>query len=121
MHDEPDYTERPAAEVSGVATHLQTSVGHEYQQMMAYLMKSFMENHGRRMGLDMEERSIDEMRHMGWIAKQMGAMGLQPKFPAVDAGAGAVSGHARLGRRVPAHAGTDDRSDLGAGAVSREL
>lgn len=94
-HGEPDEVDRPAAEVGGVAAHLQNSVGQEYQQMMAYLMKSFVEDHGRRMGLDMEERSIDEMRHMGWIAKQMGVMGLQPQFPPVDAEAAIAPGEQR--------------------------
>ena len=28
----------------------------------------------------MEERSIDEMRHMGWIGKMMGQSGLEPRF-----------------------------------------
>lgn len=83
-HGEPHSIERPDDEVHHIANTLQASVGIEYQQMMAYLMRSFMEDHGRQMGLDMEERSIDEMRHMGWIGKRMGQMGLQAQFPQVD-------------------------------------
>lgn len=83
-HGEPQTVDRPAAEVQHVAKTLQASVGIEYQQMMGYLLRSFMDGHTQQMGLDMEERSIDEMRHMGWIGKRMGQLGLQPQFPPVD-------------------------------------
>ena len=83
-HGEPQSIGRASAEVRHIAQTLQATVGIEYQQMMVYLMRSFMEEHGRQMGLDMEERSIDEMRHMGWIGKSMGQMGLQAQFPHVD-------------------------------------
>ncbi|MCL5116706.1 MAG: rubrerythrin [Firmicutes bacterium] len=85
-HGEPGQVERPEKEVSRVAAQLQDTIRIEYQQMLAYLMRSFIETHSREMGLDMEERSIDEMRHMGWMGKRMGQWGLQPKFPAVDIG-----------------------------------
>ncbi len=83
-HGEPQSIKRPDAEVQHIARTLQATVGIEYQQMLAYLMRSFMEDHGRQMGLDMEERSIDEMRHMGWLGKSMGNMGLQAQFPQVE-------------------------------------
>ncbi|NMP22095.1 ferritin-like domain-containing protein [Sulfobacillus harzensis] len=83
-HGEPEQVERPEKVVSRVATQLQQTIRLEYQQMLAYLMRSFMETHAREMGMDMEERSIDEMRHMGWIGKRMGMWGIQPKFPEVD-------------------------------------
>ncbi len=83
-HGEPQTIARPDVEVQHVARTLQATVGIEYQQMMVYLMRMFMEDHTRQMGLDMEERSIDEMRHMGWIGKSMGKMGLQAQFPHVE-------------------------------------
>ena len=73
-------TENP--EVSVIASRLQNIVTLEYQQMLGYLLQSFLDNHSQRIGLDMEERSIDEMRHMGWIGKLMGHFGLEPLFPA---------------------------------------
>lgn len=84
-HGEPNGVGRPTPEVSHIATQLQGTIRIEYQQMMAYLLRSFMEDHQKEMGLDMEERSIDEMRHMGWMGKRMGSFGLQPQFPVVDA------------------------------------
>ncbi len=81
---EPAMVERPQKEITRVASELQDTIRIEYQQMLAYLMRSFVETHTREMGLDMEERSIDEMKHMGWMGKHMGQWGLQPTFPAVD-------------------------------------
>lgn len=80
-HGEPSEMTRPVRQVAGVADQLGRALAVEYQQTMAYLLESFVEDHGRRMGLDFEERSVDEMRHMGWMGKQLGAMGLDPQFP----------------------------------------
>lgn len=85
-HGEPQTLKRPDTEVQKVAGTLQKTIGLEYQQMMTYLLQSFMEDHRRQMGLDMEERAVDEMRHMGWIGRRMGQMDLQAQFPKVDAG-----------------------------------
>ena len=84
-HGEPRGVQRPQPEIAQVADQLQGSIHMEYQQMMAYLLRSFLDDHGREMGMDMEERSIDEMRHMGWIGKKMGQFGIQPQFPQVNA------------------------------------
>lgn len=83
-HEEPGSVERPDNVVSGVAAQLQETIRLEYQQMLAYLMQSFVETHARDMGMDTEEQSIDEMRHMGWMGKRMGMWGIQPQFPAVE-------------------------------------
>ncbi len=83
-HGEPVHSEQPAQETAKIAQTLQQTIHVEYQQMMAYLLKSFMEDHKDQMGMDMEERSIDEMRHLGWIGKRMGLIGLTPKFPDLD-------------------------------------
>ncbi len=69
---------RPSEEVAPVAEQLQKTIHKEYQQMLSYLWHSFMEDHAHDLGLDMEERSIDEMRHMGWIGKRLGMMGVAP-------------------------------------------
>lgn len=78
-HGEPKHpTGTP--ETHHIAKKLQQSIHLEYQQMMAYLLQSFMHDHQPQMGMDMEERSVDEMRHLGWIAKRMGQMGSTPQF-----------------------------------------
>ncbi len=79
-----EQVSRKSHEVSLIASRLQNIIGVEYQQMMSYLLRSFLERHAQDIGLDMEERSIDEMRHMGWIGKLMGKSGLDPQFPALD-------------------------------------
>lgn len=83
-HGEPGAVERPEREVAPAADRLYRALALEYQQTLAYLLQSFLEDHSRRMGLDLEERSVDEMRHMGWIGKQLGALGLDPSFPVPD-------------------------------------
>ncbi len=79
-HGEPEKLDRQDKDVSVIASRLQSTMNLEYQQTMAYLLRSFVENHSQRIGLDMEERSIDEMHHMGWIGKMMGQSGLEPRF-----------------------------------------
>lgn len=83
-HGEPETVARPNTEVRGVAEKLQEGVALEYQQMLAYLRRSFIPDHGERLGLDAEERSVDEMRHMGWIGRHLGQMGWQASFPRVN-------------------------------------
>ena len=85
-HGEPQAIQRPQEEVSNVAEQLQRTVGIEYQQMMTYLLRSFLDEHTKVMGLDMEERAVDEMRHMGWIGRRMGMMDVQAQFTEVHTG-----------------------------------
>jgi len=70
--------------VASIADQLQRSIHGEYQRMITYLLQSFVDDHTRRLGLDMEERSIDEMRHMGWIGKRIGEMGVPPQWTSID-------------------------------------
>jgi bacterioferritin len=84
-HGEPTHSDPFNPETNQIAQKLQQSIHLEYQQMMAYLLKSFMQDHQRQIGMDMEERAIDEMQHMGWIGKRMGLMGATPKFDEVGA------------------------------------
>ena len=66
--------------------------------MLTYLMQSFLDEHLPRVGLDMEERSVDEMRHLGWIGKHLGQLGVSADFargPAATAAAG-EQGEARM-------------------------
>lgn len=80
-HGEPEPNTHDDKEITEIAQRLQTTVHLEYQQMMAYLLQSFMKDHHPPLGMDMEERSVDEMHHMGWLAKRMGSLGITPTFP----------------------------------------
>lgn len=91
-HGDTPFVSHSWEETEDVAQTLQKAVGLEYQQMMSYLLQSFMEDHQHTIGLDMEERSVDEMRHMGWLGRRMGKMGMQPAFPSVDAHEGIGQG-----------------------------
>ena len=82
-HGEPDRTPRAPQETEGIADRLKAAIHAEYQQTLAYLLRSFLEDHGRQVGLDMEERSVDEMRHMGWMGRRIGALGMMPTFERV--------------------------------------
>ncbi|MCL5065107.1 MAG: rubrerythrin [Firmicutes bacterium] len=81
-HGEPGFSRPPEDDMAPLAQKLQQTMQAEYQQMIAYLLRSFTEDHTRQLGLDMEERSIDEMRHMGWIGRRLGAIGVQADLSA---------------------------------------
>lgn len=64
---------------------LQEAVSTEYQAILRWLLESFLERHTRQVGLDAEDRAIDEMKHMSWMAEAMAALGGFPRFQVFDA------------------------------------
>lgn len=83
-HGEVQHPDADDPSVIAIADQLQRTIHAEYQQMITYLLHSFVDDHTRTLGLDMEERSIDEMRHMGWIGKRLGRMGVSPQWTSID-------------------------------------
>lgn len=61
-------------------SRLQILVSQEYHQILDYLMQSFLMRHVRQIGLDAEDRAIDEMKHMSWIAEAVAKMGGVPRI-----------------------------------------
>ncbi len=70
--------ERLEDDVASVAHQLRTLVVTEYQAVLGYLMEFFIRQHQRAMGMDYEERAIDEMKHLGWVAEQLARFGVVP-------------------------------------------
>lgn len=74
-----------------VALPFQQLIAKEYQSILRYLMQSFLNRHGREVGLDFEDRAVDEMKHMAWLAETMADLGGMPRFslsnPQDDGGA----------------------------------
>ncbi len=58
----------------------QTAVSREYQEILRSLMESFLQRHVRAVGLDAEDRAVDEMKHMSWIAQSMVDAGGMPRL-----------------------------------------
>ena len=68
------------AEVRDVGGKFQALVSTEYGRILQYLMQSFLSRHAREMGLDAEDRAIDEMKHLSWMAEAMAQVGLAPRL-----------------------------------------
>lgn len=62
------------SDVPEVADQLRQLVSVEYQQVLSYLFQSFFKDHGHQMGMNFEERAIEEMRHLGWMAECLGSL-----------------------------------------------
>ena len=102
-HGQPLWDQEPAEQVAPVANKLRNSMRIEYQQMLKYLWQSFMHDHQKTMGMDAEERAVDEMRHMGWIGKRLGQMGYDPTLTSDP------PGDVRVGEHDEMHAFTEIR------------
>ncbi len=63
----------------------QQVVSTEYQAILRWLLESFLARHTRQVGLDAEDRAIDEMKHMSWMAEAMADLGGYPRFQIADA------------------------------------
>lgn len=70
--------ERLDQDVGSVAHQLRTLVATEYQAVLGYLMEYFIRQHQRQVGMDDEDRAIDEMKHLGWVAEQLAGLGMVP-------------------------------------------
>lgn len=68
-----------------VVQRFQEVVSTEYQAILRWLLESFLARHTREVGLDSEDRAIDEMKHMSWMAEAMAALGGFPRFQVADA------------------------------------
>ncbi len=75
---EPWGDQHPGEDVANVAVQLETLVGIEYQAVLTHLMESFIKHHQRHVGMDEEDRAVDEMRHLGWVAEQLAHIGVVP-------------------------------------------
>jgi hypothetical protein len=45
-----------------------------------YFFLFFDNNHGSQMGMTDEDRAVDEMKHLGWIAESMADLGKFPRW-----------------------------------------
>lgn len=63
---------------SETANRFKTVISKEYQQILRLLLKSFLYRHVRHVGLDAEDRAIDEMKHMSWLAETLADLGGNP-------------------------------------------
>ena len=68
-----------------LAQRFQEVVSTEYQAILRWLLESFLARHTRDVGLDAEDRAIDEMKHMSWMAEAMVDLGGFPRFQVTDA------------------------------------
>lgn len=76
----PDFEAGPNVAVAEVAQHLQTLLGFEYQQILNYLFQYFVAVHGPSLGMNDEDRAVEEMKHLGWIAEALTPMGQYPDW-----------------------------------------
>lgn len=58
----------------------QRMISGEYQEILRSLMESFLMRHAREVGLDAEDRAVDEMKHLSWMAESMADAGGTPRF-----------------------------------------
>lgn len=65
---------------AAVAQDLQQILSFEYRQILEYLFRYFVGVHGRAMGMTDEDRAVDEMKHMGWVAESMAFVGQFPRW-----------------------------------------
>lgn len=82
------------ADADPAHARLQQMVGTEYRSILNALWRSFMKRHLAGVGMDWEDRAVDEMKHLGWLGEAMARHGLWAAFPS-DAAATA--------RQLPAH------------------
>lgn len=73
--------------VQEVAQNLQRLVGQEYHEVLSYLLASFLHDHGHQIGMNFEERAVEEMRHLGWIAESLADLGHVPHLGGTGPGA----------------------------------
>lgn len=78
---------RPGAETAGsapvlneAAERLQQMIAAEYQNILRFLMQSFLEHHLTHVGQDAEDRATDAMKHLSWIAEALSDAGKMPQF-----------------------------------------
>lgn len=63
-----------------IARRLETLVSKEYQEILRYLLESFLSRHTRQVGLNSEEKAVEEMRHLAWVAEALADIGGAPQF-----------------------------------------
>ncbi len=73
-----------STQVSELATHLQALLHYEYRQVLEFLFGYFVHVHGPVMGMGEEDWAIDEMKHLGWVAEWLVAVGGMPSWQAKD-------------------------------------
>ncbi len=66
--------------VSAAASNLQRLLSVEYRQILEYLFRYFVNVHGSQMGMTDEDRAVDEMKHLGWMAESMADLGRFPQW-----------------------------------------
>ena len=64
----------------------QILVAKEYQEILRYLLESFLSTHMRHMGLNAEDRAIDEMKHLSLVAETLAGAGGRPRLTLSGAG-----------------------------------
>lgn len=74
------------ADAGSAGDRLQTLVSTEYSRILQYLMQSFLAGHVREVGLNQEDRAIDEMKHMSWVGEALADLGVVPQLVPRQAG-----------------------------------
>lgn len=69
-----------ATPVAEVAQNLQRLLSYEYRQVLEFLFRYFVEIHGQTAGMGDEDRAIEEMKHLGWVAESLAALGSTPSW-----------------------------------------
>ncbi|NMP21966.1 ferritin-like domain-containing protein [Sulfobacillus harzensis] len=67
------------------AERFQILVAKEYQEILRHLLDSFLTTHLRHVGLNAEDRAIDEMKHLSLVAETMADLGGRPRFSLKEA------------------------------------
>lgn len=73
-------TPREDAANPALVDRFQMLVSKEYQEILRYLLQSFLVVHARHMGLSAEDKAIDEMKHLALVAETLSGMGGRPRF-----------------------------------------
>ncbi len=73
-----------------VAQNLQKLLSYEYGQVLEFLFRYFVERHNETIGMGDEDRAIEEMKHLGWIAESMVALGTTPSWLPEDNQTGSI-------------------------------
>lgn len=65
---------------SSAGERFQWIVSHEYREILRRLMQSFLSRHLPEVGLTAEDRAIESMQHMSWMAEAMADQGGMPRL-----------------------------------------
>ncbi len=77
---EDQARDNPPTSTPELAQNLQSLLAYEYGQVLEFLFRYFVEQHDTIIGMDDEDRAIEAMKHLGWIAESLVTLGSTPSW-----------------------------------------